>query len=354
MHLVRALNDLDIVSNPLENGIASKQLMYDVTRNFYENDKEFKSLSDEEKELFVKEHMTDYLISHNDKLNKKFLRASSKTREDLKEFCNVSKLVSTMPKDELTSLIKNNSENINFGIYIIIYKYLSSLQSHLMCGSFKMTDWISTSTSLEKMLKYYDEQDIHKVAVINSDTNGFVDSDNIMTIDLSEDDRIIGKDYLCNKIDIDDNMIKLIAELSRMNPLLMLKFKKNVVNKTMENSRGFKYAKASREICMLRYIPEDHIASVFEQLQIDLIRAELFNFDFLNLSKEKQKEALDYLKKALYFLVVNSKDPFLKHVFDELYINNKNVKDMSSEVVEHNRSKILSLAREVPNIQIKR
>ena len=34
-------------------------------------------------------------------------------------------------------------------------------------------------------MKYYDMQDIHQVAVIKSNTKGLVDSDNIMSVDLS-------------------------------------------------------------------------------------------------------------------------------------------------------------------------
>ena len=37
MLLFRALNDYDIASCPLKNGIASKKMMYDLVRSYYEN-----------------------------------------------------------------------------------------------------------------------------------------------------------------------------------------------------------------------------------------------------------------------------------------------------------------------------
>ena len=66
MLLVRALNDFDILSNLLENGIASKKLIYNLTKSNYENskDKEFHNLNDQEKDIFIKEHMKTYIKNH--------------------------------------------------------------------------------------------------------------------------------------------------------------------------------------------------------------------------------------------------------------------------------------------------
>lgn len=362
MLLVRALNNYDILGDPLENGIASKQLIYKIVKNYYEknNVKEYMSLNEEEKEEFIKEHMEEYIKSHNKKLKNKYYKHSEKSREDIKEFCEFVNVVKSKSKEELELLIKNNTENINFGSYIEFFKYLSSLQTHLLYGSTKLTDWISTSTDFDSIMRYYNKQDEHKIAVIRSNTGGLVDSDNILSVDLSTMDKIKEKNYLCNKIEInDEKVIDIVSELCHYDPSLSLKFKNKYVNPTDVNSRGFKYANKSKEVCMLKYIPKEHIVAVLEALQVDLIRSHIFDTKFLKLDKEEQKKELEKLKKSLMYHVNRSEDPFVKHVFEELYIKNNNINNIvtvyeSRGKIIDTRNKILKLAKETPNIQIKK
>ena len=52
--LFRALNELDIMCDPLFNGVASKKLIYDLTYSYLQsNDRNyFNSLSDKENDIF--------------------------------------------------------------------------------------------------------------------------------------------------------------------------------------------------------------------------------------------------------------------------------------------------------------
>ena len=362
MYLVRALNNLDILGDPLENGIASKQMIYRIVKNYYEksNNLEYLSLNDEEKDLFIKEHMEEYLRDHNKRIKNKYFKSSNKAREDTKEFVEFVRAIKSKSREEQEALIRDNKEGLNFGSYIQFLNYISSLQRHLMFGSSKITDWISFSTKFDSVFRYYQYQDIHKVAVVRSDSGGLVDSDNILTIDLSTMDRIKDKPYLCNQIDVRfEKVMDLIEDLCRIDPSLTMKFKRCAINETDKNARGFKYANNSNEVCVFKYVPKDHIVAVLEALQIDLIRTNAFSTEFLKLSKEDQKKELDILKKSIEYSLINYHDPFLMHVFYELYINNKSINRIvtvqdSEEKIKRARNKVLEIARHTPNIQIKR
>ena len=86
MLLLRALNDYDLIENPLENGIASKQMIFDSVRKYYENNREYINLNEEDKNSFIQDHIEEYLKSHYGKLEKLFTKRSEKTREDVKEY----------------------------------------------------------------------------------------------------------------------------------------------------------------------------------------------------------------------------------------------------------------------------
>ena len=361
MYLFRALNNFDIMVDPTINGIASKKMIFKIVQNYYENsnDKEYRSLDGLGKEQFIKEHVEEYLKTHQDRLRDKFDRYSSQSREDIKDFCELNRIVKSRSKEEIEEQMRNNTEGIKFGSLTAFYTYLSSLQQHLMYGSSTITDWISFSTSFKSALKYYEEQDIHKLAVVRSNTGGLVDSDYILTVDLSDPDKIKNKGYLCNKIYIDEGILDYLTRIGTLNPGFTAQFNDKLVKKTDINSRGFKYANSSKEVCAFKYIPQDHVVSVLESLQIDLLRSGLFNEEFLKLPLDRQKACLEQLKKTLEFLLLNQNDPFVLHVFRELYVENKDLSSLvnfqdSEEKIKHSRGKILGLAKSVANYQIKR
>ena len=362
MLLLRALNDYDILADPLKNGISSKQMIYDLVKKYYEYDKNsnYSNLSEYERELFIQNHIAEYLKLYNYKLEKLFLKNSNQSREDVKEYKLFLNKIKNKGVDELLDIVRYNDENINFGSYIKFMKHLSELQRHLLYGSSKITDWISTSTNVESMLKYYDMQKIHNVAVIVSNTGGLIDSDNIMSVDLSTFESIEkNSKYLCNKIDDKTNLITdVLADLSRINPTIMLSFKKKEIKETDIKSRGFKYSTNSKEICILRYIPKDHIISILESLQIDLVRCGRFNENFVFKSRKEQKEELIRYKQVLLNQLKRIDNPYLLYLYDEIYIKNRNIKDLvtfnqSKEYIKYNRNKILNLSLKIPSSMIK-
>ena len=122
---------------------------------------------------------------------------------------------------------------------------------------------------------------------------------------------------------------------------------------------GFNYSISDNEVCIYRYFPSTNVICVLESLQLDLIELKLFNPEFINLDKGEQIKQLEILKHKLKQKIIKLHDPYMLHIFEELYIDNKNIKDIKQNIFEnkkinHNRLKILRLATQIPNIQIKR
>ncbi len=336
MLLARVLNDFDIISDPLKNGLASKEMLYNLTKDYYERkeDKEYLSLNSKEKDIFIKEHIKDYLVLYKHKLEKLYLKRNALYRK----------------------MISSLLDNHNPAGAIMFKTYMSTLQSHLNSGSKIYTNWISTSKSIGSLKKYYDMQEIHKMALIKTNTNGYIDSDRILTVDVSTDEKINNNHFLYNKIDCENP--KLIALLSTEYPSLLEDFDLDYLIPTNPKSTGFRYAKSSSEVCIYEYLPSSHIIGLIEAIQMALIEMNAFNFDYFNLNKEMQEVYLKNLKMTLLKCIKDINDSFLLHVFEELYLNNKNISSLlslkdSKEKIIYNRNKILRLARMIPNAQIK-
>ena len=229
MLLVRSLNEYDIVSDPLSNGIASKELIYNLTKSYYDSqkDKEYIALSNKEKDVFIREHIKEYLISHKRKLAKLYEKRNASYRKAISDL-----------------LDRHDPAGA-----IMVIKYMSSLQSHLNSGSRVNSNWISTSKSLDGIGKFYDKQDVHKVALIKTNTNGFIDSDRVLTMDVSSKEKIASNHFLYNKIDCENP--KLIALLSTEYPSLLEDFDLDYLIPTNPKSTGFRYAKSSNEVCIM-------------------------------------------------------------------------------------------------------
>ena len=337
MLLIRALNEYDIISNPLKNGLASKEMIYNLTKSYLENskNKDYLCLNVKEKDIFIKEHIKDYIVAHKGNLEKYYKKRNK------------------LYKSTMNALLNNH----NPAGYIMFRKYISSLQGHLSNGSRTYTNWISTSKNINSIYKYYDEQDVHRAAIILSNTNGIIDGDRVLTIDVSSDDKINNNIFLCNKISCDD--IETLAFLSTEYPYIINDYNYDYVIRTNKKAMGFNFSKSSSEVCIYEYLPSSHIIGLIEALQMDLIKIKAFNFNYYKLDKREQVIYLNDLKKRLFKCIKKENDPFLLHVYQELYIDNKNINSLinlgdNKDRIINGQKKILRLARTLPNIQIKR
>lgn len=341
MELVfRVLNDMDILCNPVKNGIASKKMLYDLTKTYLESvdDRFLKSLSKKEQELYIKDNISKYIITHDTNLSKKFTRRNIEIRNVINSF------VSNKDKES----------------YYLLLCFLSTLNNHLVNGSKIYTEWISTTTNFDSIFKYYDYQDEHKVAVMVVPTNG-VYNDSTLVVDVSSKERI--KEIKClskkiNKIDV-EKFIKIINNDLELEMVANQLFHKFIFERTNEKFMGYNFSTNSHEIDVYNYLDPVCVVSVLEQLQIDLIRADIFNNDYLSYSTTEQKQLLIDLKNKLRKIVLTSNDSFIINIYDELYLKNKNINLIARDKLEKEkiiniRNKIISKALVINSPIIKR
>jgi len=330
MYLFRVLNEFDINSNILENGIASKRLIYDLTYSYYKNNKDFINLTSQEQERFIKENMIDYLKKHQQTLEKKY-----------QKYCH----------DIFKTIISTKeNETIDPKNIIKISYYLSTLNKHLVNGTKTYTEWISLSKNLDSINNYYNSQTNHKVAIITSNTNGYVD-DKTLAIDLSTRSIINNDQIFCNKMNHKDYLKYL--ELGDEDLFI-----ENLIKKTKKEFMGYNFSIFNKEVCYYQYIPSNQVVSVLESLQIDLIKTGLFNEEFLNLDKKQQQLRYLELKNKLLRFVNMMKDPYMLYIYEELYLKNKNMNTITSntqelEKIKHTKKLILGLASKLYDIEIK-
>ena len=337
MILVRALNEFDMASDIETNGIASKELIYEIVKTYYENGKNstYSQLNEKEKQQFIKDHIIEYLQTHQKRLEKHYRKKNSQTTDTMKALIN----------------------NHNPGALILFQKYMSSLQGHLVAGSRTYTNWISASKDIPSIKKYYDAQKVHQIAILKSADSGLIDSDYLITVDVSTKEKQEKNPFLCNKIDCDH--VELLAYLSQEYPHIARDFKIDYVIPTSLKSSGLHYAASSSEVCLYEYIPPTHIIGLINALQMDPMKLKIFNFSYYKLDKPTQLRYLQELKRELIKILRKENDPYLLHVMEELYEKNKNIRTLVSkaepkEKVIDARNKILRLSRTIPNPQITR
>lgn len=335
--LYRALNDYDIACHPLTNGLASKKLIYDLTMSYLlENERLFMaSLSDKEKEEYCKQNMIKYINSHQYKLKKMIDKRGSEITKNL---------------------IKLREYDVESWAYLLYY--LTSLNQHLYSGSKIISDWISTSNNLNSLSKYCNHQNIHKIAVLATTSNGIVDN-NTIVFDLSSKEVIHDMLFMLNKKITSESVKEVIEKVKKSSISFFDVFEDDIFVRTSDKFVGFNFAAKDREVCIYRFYPSKNVISVLEQLQIDLIITNQFNFNYMLLDKEKQILELNRLKEILKRRIIRENDPYMFHVFEEIYLNNKNLDIVQENIfdrkkVNYNRTKILKMATSIDNIQIRK
>lgn len=350
MFVFRALNEFDIACNPLINGIPSKKLVYDLCRSYIlENEKEMvKGLNTSQLDNYIKQNMVKYLETHNYKLNKMFKRRSIYIENKLKGF---------KPLDIRFNQEKYGEYFLNFkkSLYYMCY-YLSSLNNHLINGSKTYTDWISTSKNINSISKYYLNQDIHKLAVIRFSNDNLL-SDNSLVIDLSSRELIDEVSFLLSKNIFSYDFNKFVD--NDCFPYFSI-FDEDFFDVTSPKFMGYNFSIHDNEVCVYRYIKPLNVLAVLDSLQIDLLSVKNFNLiDYCLLDKKKQIMELEKLKYQLKNKVLECNDLFLNYLFDELYEKNLDINNLFNtederQKARRDRIKILKLAKDIPNIQIKR
>ena len=340
MYLFRALNSYDQLVDPVKNGIASKILIYNATKRFLlsTQGEKISSLSKRDQDLYVKEYMNTYLLEHKYKLSKIFRKDHNPVKNTIHHFVNNKDILS----------------------YCHIIIDLSTLPNHLVNGSKTFTNWISSTSTFDKMWSYYDSQDVHSVAVLDINTNGVFD-ENSYAVDVSNRQTIDKISFLSNKISSlsFDGFVSYMQENPNLKYSFVDTFHKNVMHQTDKKFMGFNFAVSSNEVSIYEYLPKESIISILESLQVDLICADLFNEEFLFLPSKKQAQELEKLKNNILRHILEENNPYMLYVFEELYLKNHNIINVSKSEEEVKRmtltrNEIIRKSRSLPSILIKK
>ena len=340
--VLRALNEYDVLCDPINNGIASKKMLFDLTRMYLESKESryLESLSIQEREEYIKSCIPKYIKSHCSKLRKRFEYGNRDARNTIRSFVDS----------------KDNES------YFMMLQYLSSLNNHLANGSRVDTEWISTTTSFDSVYKYYKNQDVHKIAVCTAYTNG-VYNPSTFVLNLSDKEKI--EELKCLSKKMDASTVRKFIEISKSEDPKVMEYARAIFHEcffeqTSTKFRGFNFANAAHEVCFYNHIDYRCVRAILERLHVDLILLQRFNEQALNLSKEEQRKALVELKERMKRAVLRVNDPYLTHVFEELYLNNKSrdkiaIDENDREKIENCRRKILAGTIEyVPSVLIKK
>lgn len=334
--MYRALNDFDVENDVLNNGLLSKKMLYDLTYSYLETNEKayFNSLIESEKDIYCKENMLNYVKRHKNKMKKIIDKRGNLIRKQL-----------------------DNIECCDSESWARIKCYLSTLNTHLINGSRTYTDWISASKDLGSLTKYYQQQDIHKIAVLGTIAEELMD-ENTLVVDLSSKEIINNILPLLPKNLQHKEKEIIINKAKNMSLFDFILTENELFQQTNEKFVGYNYASHDKEVCIYRYFPDKNVVSVLEALQIDLISLNMFNFNYLTLSKEEQVRQLKSLKEQIKRRIIKLNDPYLLHIFNELYIENKNIKLVRENIfddsrIKENKVKILKIAKTISNIQIK-
>jgi len=334
--VLRVLNEYDRQINPVDNGLISKKIIYELTRDYLSsNNKEyFNSLNERDRDLYIKENMMIYLKTHQDKLAKKIVKRTSYTT-NLFDF-------------------EGKSKEEKARRFVLLKYYLSSLNAHLVNGTKGITEWISATVSFKALKKYYDPQKVHQVALINTD--GITEK--TIMVNLTSKESIAKINHiLVSKVDEED--AQLYSQLCEYFPALADYFEDAVVKRTDSRFREFNYAANDAEVCFYQNISKENISNVLGALETELLMYRILDSDFLLLSSKEQRDFLRTLKKQLENLIRNGGSDTLNLVYDILYINNLNEKNiglnyLSNEKVTDCQRKILRIASTIPIKYVRR
>lgn len=330
MVLLKLLDSYDRATDPLNNGIASKELLYDMTNSLYSKSSDFKKLNLLEQDDFIKEHLGEYIDCYVLVLKKKF---------NLKNI-QVEEAIKGLNKEDKEEAIK-------------VMNYLSSLHKLLNDRFSDFNNWIVASKDFKTIESEYNKQDIHRVAIIDTETNGIFDKDNRIGIDISNPDTIAAVKYISNPKNLNSELLQIMSILTECNKKIADYFIKKLALAAKEDTINI----TSNSVAFYDYIPSNRVLSVFGALQMDLLCNKLLNIDYLKLSKEAQEREIKLLKQQLLYLVKEEKNPFLLYVYEQLYLEDKNIdsildKHITKETLLHKKDEVLKLARSVPNMQI--
>lgn len=286
MYIYRALNTNDLETLKMDEGLYSKYVIDQIKYRLFcytlnsisEDNSIFKNIDSESIKELYRIFNPNYSLYIND-LKNMAAKKIDKIKINYKEDVSIEKI--------------NN-----------IIGTLKTINTHLAHGTHYNTDWISFSRNLHNIEKYYLQQTINKVAVIDSKINSIFD---------------------CGTLSINLSDYESIKKLSKLGFLIT----KNG-SYTKAGFKGFNYSLSDKEIIYYSHVPQESIVDILEPIQIDLIYNNIFNEEFYKLNKEKKKIKYERLKKYLVMSLSKELTNIQITILHEHYLKCKSLSSLAT------------------------
>ena len=294
MYIYRVLNDCDIALQPKENGIFNKRIIEDKSRVSYETQLASNNEIQPSEELFK------YLLPTYANVNQFNISRDAK----------VIQTVVDKELDMLKNIINGNIDGYTKEEIKDLEAYLNRIFKEANESiTKKSTDWISFTTSLKKILKYYLHQTrSHQVAVVESNIDGIVDN-NLIGLNLGNIEDI--KDY--------------ISQCDHL------------------NLESIKLPKKDGEVLYYNYVPKEKIKAILSQFEIDLLFNNLVDQTTLI---EFMKPVSVALKNQLRREISKLDNPELLELFDDVYVKNKALSNLVAKY-DKNEIELVALKKQI-------
>lgn len=261
MYIYRVLNENDILANPTENGIYAKWLYKEALNYGLE------------------------FTSDMDRLQ-------------------ILKSLSIQKQKYVNDIIQK--KNVND-----FKEILQERNGHIIRGSNTSTKFISFSTDLNLIRKFYLEQKKNAVAVVKSSI-----ADN-------------------NLIDRCDNDFLIASDLSSAEKIKSNFFINKDGSITKPGSSLFNYLKSAKEVIYYNNVPKKMVITVLGPLEYELLYRKIFTLKYLNLCQIGRTSLIRKTLENIKKMIQNENDIY-QYLYQEHYINNNSLKTLS-EMSEYNK-----------------
>mgnify|MGYP004504779921 FL=1 len=326
MYLYRAINDNDLSTLNLNEGLYSKDITESLKEEtfyflLYANRQldNFLKLPKEEQKSIYKSYIHDFIFDSIKLRDLATIDLNKINFDDVKSLIDEQKNIckrcvydfifgSIDLRDLAIAVDKIKVENIDKIIIEKIkniYDAFGTINNHLANGTRCATSWISFTKDIHNIEKYYLRQRINKVVMIDNSN-----------LDLNID---------CNTLAID---IGNPDKLKKLNENKLLLTKK--LGLTKSGFHGFNYSIRDKEVIYYSHIPQEKIITVLNPMEVDLLYNDLLSEKIYKLNNDERHRFYEYFNKYIKILLKDLSDIEEKVLFEH-YFNSKSLASLYSD-----------------------
>lgn len=286
MYLYRAINDNDLSTLSLNEGLYSKDITESLKEEtfyflLYANRQldNFLKLPKEEQKSIYKSYMHDFTF-------------------DIIELRHLAAI-------DLNKIKVENSDSLTTEKINNILAAFGTINNHLANGTRCATSWISFTKDIHNIEKYYLRQRINKVVIIdNSNLDSIID---------------------CNTLAIDIGNPDILKKLNEDKLLLTKDFRL-----TKSGFHGFNYSIRDKEVIYYSHIPQEKIITVLNPMEVDLLYNDLLSEKIYKLNNDERHRFYESFNKYIKILLKDLSDIEEKVLFEH-YFNSKSLASLYSD-----------------------